>query len=525
MNLIPTAQANASRQRNLFLPIFVLFICSYFPTEKCFSQACVQGGSASGPMTYPNSSGSPRTNFNITGLRINSSSNCLTLNGCKNVIISNCILGPSGSGGLGIDLEGDTNITIINCAFLTNETGVYANNCIGIKVDNNQFSNISDHADPQKGQFIQFNQVTGAGNEIKGNVGEIVYGIGTPGDLIDLFKAYGTPDSPILISGNEFRNGSELNTSGGITVGDGGGGYITIQNNTLVNSGHFGIGVAGGTDVSVLNNTIYIRALNIPNYAQDVSGIYVWGQSAACSNIDIEGNAVDYDHTSAGALGYDSSHQATCDSVTVINNNWNAVLGTGILPARLLCPLLMGYYKFNANWNDASGNGLTATSYGTAYAGQGEDAMCANFNGVQNYLTLTNSPWLEPNSQKITVSCWIKPWKLQGDQGIAQSQDADGYNTGWRMVLLDTTLDVRIVTTNGPVDVYCGGLTEGSWTHLAMTYDMAYLRVYVNGVLRDSSAVTGNLVYNGSGSPMMLGNCDGSGYYFDGYMDEFKFYD
>jgi hypothetical protein len=338
----------------------------------------------------------------------------------------------------------------------------------------------------------------------------------------------GTQASPILISGNEFRNGSDSNQSGGITVGDYGGGYITVENNTLVNTGHFGIGVAGGTNVNVLNNTIYIRPLSNPppNYYPVVSGIYIWGQEGvACSDIDLEGNAVDYDHTPGEGIGYDNSHQATCDSVTVLNNNWDAVLGTGILPARLLCPLLMGYYKFNANWNDASGNGLTATSHGTAYAGQGEDAMCANFDGVQDYLTLTNSPWLEPNSQRITVSCWIKPWKLQGNQGIAQSQDADGYNTGWRMILLDSTFDARIVTSNGPVDVYCAGLTQGAWTQLTMTYDGFNLKAYVNGMLQGSTAITGNVAYNGSGSPMMLGNCDGTNYYFDGYMDEFKFYD
>jgi parallel beta-helix repeat protein len=513
MNLIPTA-------------LVIFFVCSCLPTDKCFSQACVQGGTASGPMTYPNASNKATSGFNITGLRINSSSTCLTLNGCSNVTISNCILGPSGYGGLGIDLEGCSNITITNCAFLSNEAGVYANNCSGIKVNNNQFSNLFNPVKGPHGQFVQFNQVSGAGNAIMNNVGENVYGIGNPGDLIDLFKAYGTPASPILISGNEFRNGSDSNQSGGITVGDYGGGYITVENNTLVNTGHFGIGVAGGTNVNVLNNSIYVRPLSNPppDYYPVVSGIYVWGQEgAACSNINIEGNVVDYEP--GEGIGYDGSNQATCDSVTVINNNWNAVLGTGILPARLLCPLLMGYYKFNANWNDASGNGLTATSHGTAYAGQGEDAMCANFDGVQDYLTLTNSPWLEPNSQRITVSCWIKPWKLQGDQGIAQSQDADGYNTGWRMILLDSTFDARIVTSNGPVDVYCGGLTQGAWTQLTMTYDGANLKSYVNGVLRGSAAITGNVAYNGSGSPMMLGNCDGSNYYFDGYMDEFKFYD
>jgi hypothetical protein len=459
-------------------------------------------------------------------LRINTSSGaCLTLSNCHHVTISNCILGPSPSG-LGIDLENCSDILITNCAFINSIGGVYANNSSTIKVNNNQFSNIAvNHG--SRGQFVQFNQVTGAGNEIKDNVGENVYGIGDPGDLINIYNSSGTSTSPIVVSGNKLRNGSNNNTTGGILVGDQGGSYITVQNNTLVNSGHFGVGVAGGNYIKVLNNNIYIRPLDIPGYYANVSGVYVWGQGPGpCSNIDLEGNAVDYDHTPGYGRAYDNDHQFTCEPPAVIlaNNNWEASLGTGILPDRMLCPLLMGYYKFNANWNDNSGNALTATSYNTAFAGQGQNAMCANFDGVQSSLTLAHSPWLEPTSQRITASCWIKPLKVQGIQGIAQSQNADGYNSGWRMILLDNVFNARVVTSNGAVDIYCTGITLGNWVHLVMTYDGKYLRGYVNGVLQASAAITGNILYNGSNGPVVLGNSAGTGNFY-GYMDEFKFYD
>src|SRR5882757_6601677 len=286
MNLFPAQQANARICRCICLPLFLLFLNFYFPAVKCFSQACVQG-SAAGPQTYLSQS-----NFSITNLRINTPSGaCLTLSNCHHVAISNCIFGPSPSG-LGIDLENCSDILITNCAFINNIGGVYANNSSTIKVNNNQFSNIAaNHG--SRGQFVQFNQVTGAGNEIKDNVGENAYGIGDPGDLINIYNSFGTSTSPIVISGNKLRNGSNNNTTGGILVGDQGGSYITVQNNTLVNSGHFGIGVAGGSYIKVLNNNIYIRPLDIPGYYANVSGVYVWGQGPGpCSNIDLEGNAV-----------------------------------------------------------------------------------------------------------------------------------------------------------------------------------------------------------------------------------------
>lgn len=51
------------------------------------------------------------------------------------------------------------------------------------------------------------------------------------------------------------------------------------------------------------------------------------------------------------------------------------------------------------------------------------------------------------------------------------------------------------------------------------------VRGYINGVIKDSTVLTGNITYSGTSSPMKIGYCNGTNYYFNGYMDEFKFYD
>lgn len=496
-----------------------LFISLFICVENGYSQACISGGTVSGPVTHL-----LWNNSSITGLRIDGGGgNSISLTNCVNVTITNCILGPSG--GYGIYLKNCTNVTITNCSFEHNYTGVYAENCTGIKVNNNQFTNVVGGY--PRGQYVQFNTVTGAGNEIKDNVGDIAYGALDPQDLINVYKSSGTAASPINISGNKFRHGSYNNTTGGILIGDQDGSYITVQNNTLVNTGHFGIGVAGGTNIKVLNNNIYIRPLNLPGYYANVAGVYVWGQGPGpCNNIDVEGNAVDYDHTPGNGRGYDNDHQSTCEPPGVIlaNNNWEASLGTGILPDRLLCPLLMAYYPFNASWNDASGSGLNAVPTNAVFDGQGKDHICASFNGTTRYLTLPSSRWLQAQSQRFAVSCWIKPWVLQGVQGIAQAQNSDGFNNGWRMVLNGGVFNGRLVTDIGPVEIYCGGITQGSWAHIVMAYDGKYLKGYVNGVLQASAAVEGNVLYSTTSSPARIGNCNGTNY-LNAYLDEFKFYD
>jgi len=399
-----------------------------------------------------------------------------------------------------------------------NYGAVYAESCTGIKVDNNQFTNVRGGF--PRGQFVQFNTVTGAGNEIKNNVGENVLGAGRdPVDLINLYKSSGTAASPIWVAGNKFRGGGPDTTGGGIMTGDNGGNYQQIENNILVDAGQYGIAIASGTNINILNNQVYARQQPWTNV-----GIYAWNQTAGttCSLNTVQGNSVNFTnkHGVSSPYWFDVSCQPISGAT---NNNWNATFGPEILPDRLLCPLLMAYYKFNANWNDVSGSGLNATSNNGAFGGQGEDWMCANFDGAARYLTLPSSPWLQAQSERFTVSCWIKPNTLTGVQGIAQAQGSDGYYSGWRMVLNGAALNGHLVTDAGTVDIYCGGLQQGSWAHVVMVYDGKFLKGYVNGVLQSSAAITGNVSYPMSSSAT-IGYCNGTNY-LNAFLDEYKFYD
>jgi hypothetical protein len=64
---------------------------------------------------------------------------------------------------------------------------------------------------------------------------------------------------------------------------------------------------------------------------------------------------------------------------------------------------------------------------------------------------------------------------------------------------------------------------SGSWYHLALTYDGSYLRIYVNGVLENTVAGSGNI--HSSGYPLAIGSyCLGSFAVFNGVLDELAIY-
>jgi hypothetical protein len=57
-----------------------------------------------------------------------------------------------------------------------------------------------------------------------------------------------------------------------------------------------------------------------------------------------------------------------------------------------------------------------------------------------------------------------------------------------------------------------------------MTYDGRQLKCYVNGVLQNTANLAGNVLYYPSiQESMQLGFANGD-YYFNGQMDEFRFY-
>ena len=73
---------------------------------------------------------------------------------------------------------------------------------------------------------------------------------------------------------------------------------------------------------------------------------------------------------------------------------------------------LMGWlhvYPFNGNATDESGNGNNGTVYGATLTTDrfGNANKAYNFNGVNNYIEMPNSPSLNITDQ-IIISCWIQ---------------------------------------------------------------------------------------------------------------------
>lgn len=174
---------------------------------------------------------------------------------------------------------------------------------------------------------MQFNEVNGSGNQITCNVSDGT----TPGykngteDQINMWMSSGTAASPISITYNKIRGGGPSTSGGGIIAGDGGGSYITIDTNILVNPGQYGVSIAGGHDNKMLNNKIYSGAFAWTNI-----GAFVWNQYApAAYNEEVSGNRVNWLNSSGVANNWwDGGNSGT---ITMSNNVFgDSTIGSSI---------------------------------------------------------------------------------------------------------------------------------------------------------------------------------------------------
>ncbi len=183
---------------------------------------------------------------------------------------------------------------------------------------------------------------------------------------------------------------------------------------------------------------------------------------------------------------------------------------------------------------------LNGATYGIGKVGQG-----FHFDGVDDYLEVSDSPGLNPTDE-ITMDGWVYPTATSGGTDFvgmilnkSTSPAANQYEVGRRNT---TTCTIGSGIPEGNLAFLFAGLTGlpndcnawidgfaplplNAWTHFAVTYDGAEIRVYANGVLtRTVSGVSGNLLTT-NGSLRFSGRNGFAGSQFQGNIDEVQIFD
>jgi hypothetical protein len=229
----------------------------------------------------------------------------------------------------------------------------------------------------------------------------------------------------------------------------------------------------------------------------------------------------------------------------VLNDKWAGGQGDGGLSeikfygtvTPPVVPLtLVGYWPFEGNANDASGNSNDGTAAGGLVYTEGQVGQCAQFNGTDSKITIANPANFE-YTDEISISFWVK------QDNIDQAMYATIMN---KMNNLGSGLDgwfifsgLQAWETNGmnlyfrsTMNDYGLGTTptcEDKWHHIAVTIKGTVLTHYYDG-----QAVSG-LHYNlsggmsvGTGYPLTFGQASNPagdvGGPWAGKLDEVRYY-
>jgi hypothetical protein len=157
---------------------------------------------------------------------------------------------------------------------------------------------------------------------------------------------------------------------------------------------------------------------------------------------------------------------------------------------------LVGYWPFNGNANDESGNGNNGTVNGATLTTDrfGVANKAYNFDG-NDWIALNLLPAIN-NSNELAVSVWVKSTGTNTNTncsvGCAQTYFSRGYDgaNGFMVYSSQDAAPEFISTVNGAfaggvsvIDANSTTIPHIQWNHLIMNYDGSTVKFYVNGVL------------------------------------------
>jgi hypothetical protein len=173
---------------------------------------------------------------------------------------------------------------------------------------------------------------------------------------------------------------------------------------------------------------------------------------------------------------------------------------------------LIAYYSFESDASDDSGNGNHGTLGGDAEISGG----LLNLDGEGDYVKVNNNVQLNP--KQITVSVWVYPLDSEKENKYIITKGDSWKIHHTRTFTRGAMGYMWNDATNKPV--HYGILEPNQWHHVLMTYDGEYVRGYLDGELKESNRLGGDIRV--SAYDLFIGRSTEPLAYFNGSLDEIK---
>ena len=152
---------------------------------------------------------------------------------------------------------------------------------------------------------------------------------------------------------------------------------------------------------------------------------------------------------------------------------------------------LVGWWGFNGNAQDGSGNGNHGAVNGATLTTDrfGNQNSAYDFDGLDDWISITNSSLVSGN--QLTVSCWVR--YSAGNYGyIISTGNQNDYTISQDN---STTVNTFVYASSSLPTIIAHNVPNSNniWRHILMTYDGVALKTYINGTLIAVDNASGNI--------------------------------
>ncbi len=171
--------------------------------------------------------------------------------------------------------------------------------------------------------------------------------------------------------------------------------------------------------------------------------------------------------------------------------------------------------------NHASFINMNEAAWTTGHVNQdGYFRKSLTFNGTGEYLNCGNDSIFNfSETNKFTISCWIKPGNLTSNQGIIGKWGGSLPTTPFRIIVSSTgavKASIGNGTSYGEISLPTTCFSANEWRLVTISYDGSILRGYVNGEEITSTQLDYTITSNNGN--LEIGRC--GSYYFNGCIDK-----